>query len=205
MNQKQQDIFAFPKLDLRSVVGSLSLILIGINAITALVSVWVGGDLLSKILWSSVNLFVAVLLAYFLIEKLLTNKGPAANTLSLLTLVSTFLLNQYIIFRPATDASEAVFLSFASITSYFIFLIAISLNVLMGHIARAPYLVWIFGVATMVFGFLASNTIAFNLVFVSTDVGSKLATSFVLLTIFSAIAVPVAKLISSRSVDKNNK
>lgn len=199
---QNQDFFAVPKLSFRTIIGGLSLFLISVNALTAIITIWTGGDYLGTIFWSSLNLFVAVLIAYFLIDKILVNKGAWANSLSLLLVVSMFLLSQYLILKPEDgDAFRSIFGGFLS---YVMYIVVIALNILIATFTRTSKLVQWLGNITMVFAFFAVNFFAFGLVIASSsmlEIIDRLTSTFFVLTLFSAIAIPIAKLLE-RSIKK---
>jgi hypothetical protein len=197
MTQSSHDFFAFPKLKLKNLLGGLSLFLIGVNALTAVISIWTdGSDILGKIFWSSINLFFGVLIAYFLIEKLLADKGPVANTVSLLLLATMFLATEYLILKTSGNVEDAVRNYFAGFMSYVLCISAIGLVILISYTTRKPKQVEMLGWLTMGLAFLATNTIVYQLIVDDTQAWvGKLSTTLALLTIFSGIAIPVTKLL----------
>lgn len=189
--------FSLPSLSLRDLVGGLSLFLIGVNALTAVIGVWVGNpDILGKIFLSSMNLFVSVLIAYYLIEKLLVKKGTVPGVLSLLSLLSMFFVTEYLILKPEASVNQQLRESIGGTSSYIIFLLIIGLNTLLAHIATSPYYVRLLASIAMIFAYLWANIMAYMLLVGSSDIVIKLAWTAFLLALFAVIAIPVVKLLS---------
>jgi hypothetical protein len=191
------DFLAVPNLTFKKVLGWTSMFLIGVNALTAIISVWTGGsDILGKIFLSSINLFIGVIIAYFMIEKLLNDKGPVANTVGLLLLATMFVATEYLILKPTGTAEESIRAYFSGIGSYILCVCSIALVVLIAFTTRKPAQVALLGTITMVLVLLSTNTIVYQLIVDNVpDWVNKLSTTFAILTVFSGISIPVAKLL----------
>jgi hypothetical protein len=191
------DFLAVPNLTFKKVLGWTSMFLIGVNALTAIISVWTGGsDILGKIFLSSINLFIGVIIAYFMIEKLLNDKGPVANTVGLLLLATMFVATEYLILKPTGTAEESIRAYFGGIGSYILCVCSIALVVLIAFTTRKPAQVALLGTITMVLVLLSTNTIVYQLIVDNIpDWVNKLSTTFAILTVFSGISIPVAKIL----------
>ena len=199
MNQtpNTQEFLAIPHLTFKKMLGWTSMFLIGVNALTAIISVWTGGsDFLGKIFLSSINLFIGVLIAYFIIEKFLSDKGPIANTVGLLLLATMFVATEYLILKPSGTAGELVRGYFSGITSYILCVCSIALVVLIAYVTRKPEQVILLGSITMVLVLLSTNLIVYQMIVDNIpDWINKLSTTFSILTVFAGISIPVAKLL----------
>ena len=191
------DFLAIPKLTFKKVLGWTSMFLIGVNALTAIISVWTGGsDILGKIFFSSINLFIGVIIAYFMIEKLLNDKGAVANTVGLLLLATMFVATEYLILKPTGTGEEAFKAYFGGIGSYILCVCSMALVVLIAFTTRKPSQVMLLGSITMILVLLSTNTIVYQLIVDNMpDWVNKLSTTFTILTVFSGISIPVAKLL----------
>lgn len=195
MKRTQQDFFHLPSVTFRSLFGSLALFLLSINALTAVITIWTDGDYLGKIFWSSLNLFIAVTVAYFLIEKVLTNKGVVPTSLSLLLVACMFLLSEYAILSSHVSII-AVYLG------YIAYIVAIAFNVLISLFYRSSKTMEKTGIIAMVLAFFAANSFVYSIMLVdnaSADFADKLTATFLSLTMFSLIALPIVRLLERKA------